>query len=245
MMMRRNMIYIRRLFTSVLTLFEFMSLATSVTFAQDPANGKVVWEEQLLCKNCHGEAGQGVWAAPLAGSEKTAQEWIEQVRNPRRNMPHFSPELVTDEMIIDVHAYLTSLTKPADFTPADAGLPPDAPEGQQLIVQKRCVACHTTTGAIPGFIKRQELPTAEAVITQLRTPRMRMPSFHPDQVSDDEATLIADFLASEVREQLPPGTLPESGQTNSSTTLPIVLLLFGSALVLAGFLFRRLLTTRA
>jgi mono/diheme cytochrome c family protein len=176
-----------------------------------------------------------MWAGPLAGSEKAAEEWISQVRSPRNRMPTFSEEKVTDQMIIDMHAYLTTLTKPESFAPADAGLPADAPAGQQLIVEKKCVACHTTTGAINGFIQRGETPTAEAVLTQLRTPRNNMPMFAVEQVSDEEAALIADFMASQVS----PAALPETGNSASSTWL-VALLLFGGALLLTGLAFRGL-----
>jgi mono/diheme cytochrome c family protein len=227
-----------RLSVSLLVLLALLTLTMSFALAappaQDPENGQTLWE-QNLCKNCHGEAGEGKWGAPLAGSEKTAEEWISQVRSPRNRMPHFSPVQVSDEMVIDMHAYLTTLTAPESFAPADAGLPADAPAGQQLLVEKRCVACHGTTGPIQPFEVRGETPTAEAVITQLRTPRENMPMFAVEQVSDDEAALIAEFLASEVTVD----ALPETGSSASSTLL-VVLLLSGGALLLTGLGFRRL-----
>jgi mono/diheme cytochrome c family protein len=123
------------------------------------------------------------------------------------------------------------------LTPADAGLPADAPAGQQLLVEKKCVACHTTTGPINGFVQRGETPTAVAVITQLRTPRNNMPMFTVEQVSDEEAGLIADFLASQVS----PPSLPETGSSDLPARLPI-LLLIGGALLLTGFALRRVRT---
>lgn len=231
--------HVRRLSTSLLVLLVLLTLTMSVALAappaQDPENGKVLWE-QNLCKNCHGEAGEGMWAGPLAGSEKTAEEWISQVRSPRNRMPHFSPEKVSDEMIVDMHAYLITLTKPESFAPADAGLPADAPAGQQLLVEKRCVACHGTTGPLRGFESRGETPTAEAVLTQLRTPRQNMPMFTVEQVSDDEAALIAEFMASQVS----PASLPATGSSGSIILL-VALMLLGGALLLIGIAFRGLL----
>ena len=230
---------VRRLSTSLLVLLVLLTLTVSIALAappaQDPENGKVLWE-QSLCKNCHGEAGEGMWAGPLAGSEKIADEWISQVRSPRNRMPHFSPEQVSDEMIVDMHAYLTTLTKPESFAPADAGLPADAPAGQQLLVEKRCVACHGTTGPLRGFESRGETPTAEAVLTQLRTPRQNMPMFTVEQVSDDEAALIAEFMASQVS----PASLPATGSSGSIILL-VALMLLGGALLLIGIAFRGLL----
>ena len=228
---------IRKLSSTLPVLLVLVALTTSVALAappaQDPENGQVLWEENL-CKNCHGDAGEGMWAGPLAGSEKTADEWISQVRSPRRRMPSFFPEQVSDEMIVDMHAYLTTLTKPEDFAPEDAGLPADAPAGQQLMVEKRCVACHGTTGPIRGFESRGETPTTEAVLKQLRTPWQKMPMYTVEQVSDEEAALIAEFMASQVSS---PAELPDTGSPTASTWL-VGLLLLGGALVLSGLALR-------
>ena len=230
---------IYKLFIIFASALVFTGLTTSVAFAQNPDNGKVVWEEQVWqCQQCHGPNGEGKWVRPLSNSTATAQEWIEQVRNPRRFMPKFSEEQVSDEQIIDMHAYVTSLPAPAaDFMPQDAGTF-DNP-GQNLMAQKRCIACHedeVTTGQgqrIEEFVSAGVTPTADVVITQLRTPRRNMPAFSADQVSDDEAALIADFLAAQVQAQSPPAALPQAGQ-GGWPNLPVILALFGSGLVLSG-----------
>lgn len=224
------MIYIRRTFIFVVALLVLTGLSTTVASAQDPDNGKILWEEQIWqCQRCHGDMGQGVFGAPLAGTEKTAQEFITQVRNPRNRMPAFSEAQITDEQVTDMQAYLASLPKPAEFGFKTIELADDAPAGQQLMVEKRCVACHGETGPVDNFTRRGETPTTEAVIKQLRTPFKNMPSFREDQVSDEDAALIADFLASQVA----PAALPTSGSDGSSR-LPIVLLLIGSVLLFTG-----------
>ena len=230
---------VHRILVLVLAAGLLTIATTSTVLAQDPANGKLLWEEQTVCQRCHGPEAGGLWAGPLAGSTKTAQEWIDQVRNPRRSMPHFSAEKVTDQMITDMHAYVSSLSPVSGFTPQDAGLPADAPSGQMLLVEKRCVACHTTTGPINGFVQRAEAPTAEAVIKQLRTPRNNMPMFSPNQVSDAEASQIADFLAQEFAAQAPPPALPQSGDL-PTVSWPLVWLLAGGLLALIGVVLRRL-----
>ena len=217
-----------------LMLLVLSGLATSAAFAQDPDNGKAIWEEQVWqCSRCHGAEGEGMFGRPLSNSTASAEEWIAQVRTPRRFMPAFSADQVTDEQITDIHAYITSLPAPSgDFVRAEADIPADAPEGQMLLAQKNCVACHGVTGPINGFIERGESPTADVVIAQLRTPRNLMPSYAVDQVSDDEATLIAEFMAGEVAAQSAPADLPQSGQDN--TAFPLVLVLAGSALFVLG-----------
>lgn len=230
--------HLRRTFTLLLALVILTGLTTSVAFAQDPDNGKLLWEEQTGCQRCHGSEAEGLWAGPLAGATNTAQEWIDQVRNPRRNMPAFSAEQVSDEMIVDMHAYVSSLPEVTDFSRPDAGLPADAPQGQLLLVEKRCIACHGENGPINGFIDRGEIPTVERVIDQLRTPFRNMPSFSPDQVSDAEAASIADFLAQQVSAQSAPAALPQSGG-KLPAAWPIGLLVAGGGLALTGFVLRR------
>jgi mono/diheme cytochrome c family protein/glyoxylase-like metal-dependent hydrolase (beta-lactamase superfamily II) len=142
--------------------------------------------------------GEGGWAKPLAGDDElTAEEWIEQVRDSGGRMPSFSEDQVSDDIIRDMHAYLTSLTAPAQVERPEVELPENAHPGQELIVEKRCVACHGPTGPVQSFNRRAEEPTAEAVIAQLRTPRERMPMFSEGQVSDEEAAAIAEFLVSQ------------------------------------------------
>ncbi|NJO85088.1 MAG: hypothetical protein HC828_21650 [Blastochloris sp.] len=71
------------------------------------------------------------------------------------------------------------------------------------------------------------MPTAEKVIAQLRTSTNFMPSFSPAQVSDDEARLIAEFLAEEFSAvQTAPATLPQSGARREKL---LKLLTLGSA----------------
>ena len=223
------------LFLALLTLLALpAATASAAPNAQDAVAGEEAWAESS-CKNCHGDAGEGVWAGPLAGHEKAVEQWIEQVRSPRRRMPAYSAEQISDETVTDMHAYLTSLSKPAgEFAPPDADLPDDAPEGQQLIVAKRCVACHGTTGPINGFIRRGEVPTVEGVIAQLRTPWKNMPSYSVAQVSDEEASAITDFMVAQIQ----PASLPASGGESSPS--PIIWVPVGVALLLLGLLWRRL-----
>ena len=232
------MFQLRKVIVILVLVAAYSGLSTSMALAQDPANGQLIWEEQSGCQQCHGPAGEGMWSGPLAGNEKTAEEWIKQVRTPRRNMPAYSAEQMSDERIADVHAYLTSLPKVDTFTPMDAGLPADAPQGQMLMVEKRCVACHSTTGPIEGFIERGETPTAEGVTKQVRTPFKWMPSYTADQVSDAELALIADFMAVQVAEQSPPATLPTSG-SNQPSQWPLALLFVGGGFALGGFALKR------
>ncbi len=238
----------RRLFILIPTVLVLISLTTSVALAQDPATGQTVWEQQVWqCSRCHGPLGEGLYGPPLSNSTLTADEWIAQVRNPRRFMPRFSETQVSDQQIRDIHAYITALPDPTgDFQRKDPGITASHP-GQELMLQKNCVACHedvVSTGQgqiIDGFIQRGVTPTADVVIKQLRTPFKNMPSFSEAQVSDEEAAQIADYLAGAVaNQQAAPSTLPQSGG-DTPATLPLLVLLAGGGLALVGFTLRRLI----
>ncbi|RMF05797.1 MAG: cytochrome c [Chloroflexi bacterium] len=231
---------IEKLFVLTIGALIFAGFSPSLAHAQNPDNGKLVWEEQSNCKNCHGDMGQGKWSGPLVGSEKTADEWIEQVRTPKRAMPAFSAEQISDDQIRDVFAYMATLPPPPEdfeFMPMDPGLAADAHPGQVLLAQKRCAACHSTDGPIKGFIKRAEMPTVEGVIKQVRTPFKYMPAFNAEQVSDEELAQIADFVTQQVSAQMAPATLPTSGGTPPNPW-PLALMLAGVAAVAGGFALR-------
>jgi mono/diheme cytochrome c family protein len=245
----------RRLFILISTVLVLLILTTSVAFAQDPDAGKTTWEQEVWqCSRCHGAEGEGVFARPLSNSTLTEAEWIAQVRTPRRFMPHFSEAQVSDQQIKDMHAYITALPDPTgEFQRKDPGIAATHP-GQELMIQKNCVACHddvVLTGQgriIDGFTQRGVTPTADVVIKQLRTPFENMPSFSEAQVSNDEATQIADYLNTLMSGQAAPAdapapeasNLPATGADNSSNHLPLILLLAGSMLALLGFTLRRL-----
>jgi mono/diheme cytochrome c family protein len=233
---------IRRFSAALFIFLALLVLTTSATLltaaAQDPEAGQALWTENN-CKNCHGESGEGGWCFPLAGSASTADAWIAQVRSPRNRMPAYTADQISDQTISDIRAYLASLEPPTDFALSEANLAADAPAGQQLIVEKKCVACHSTAGPVQGFMAREETPTAAAVVAQLRTPRNNMPMFRADQVSDEEAATITAFLVSQVS----PPSLPETGSLGSSVWL-VALVIFGAGLVLSGFALRSLISRR-
>jgi mono/diheme cytochrome c family protein len=145
-----------------------------------------------------------------------------------------------------MHAYITALPDPTgDFQRKDPGITATHP-GQELMVQKNCVACHedvVSTGQgqiIEGFVQRGVTPTADVVIKQLRTPFKNMPTFSETQVSNDEATQIADYLNTLVSGQAAPATLPQSGG-NTAATMPLILALLGGGLAWVGLTVRRLM----
>ncbi len=181
---------------SVLVLV-FLASAALVTAspAQDAVKGKDLWAASL-CAKCHGDQGQGLFAGPRAGDTRTAEQWITQVRTPRAQMPAFSAAKVPDQDIRDMNEYMKTLPAVTGFTAPQAAAKPGDLPGKLLIAQKRCIACHGENGPINNFQSTNRVPTAALVLTQLRTPRNNMPMFSATQVTDAEATQIAEFLAS-------------------------------------------------
>lgn len=198
------MIYLRKVTMIVVAMLVLLGLTTSVASAQDPGSGQELWEQTVWqCSRCHGEMGEGVFGAPLAGRTEgdraiTLEEWTDQVRSPRNRMPSFSEEQVSDGQLADMYAYVMSLPVVEEPDIQRPELAADAHPGQVLIVEKRCVACHGLSGVEnTRFESGEATPSAEGVIQQLRTPFRNMPSFSPDQVSDEEAALIAEFQLSQ------------------------------------------------
>lgn len=181
----------------VLALAMLFPIVAGAAPPADAAKGKEVWDAEL-CKNCHGPQGEGRLAAPLAGTQRTHEEVIAQVRRPRQNMPAFNERQISDTEIRDAVDYLKTLQRPASFTPVRYEAKADDPAGKVLFNNKRCVACHgeafaqTAAGIVASGRRTLSL---EDVTKQLRTPRANMPAFSEAQVTAAEAQQIHAWLA--------------------------------------------------
>ena len=220
---------------------------------QDAANGQKVWAAKP-CKSCHGDNGEGKYAAPLAGTARTAQEAINQVRNPRSQMPAFSPQQISDQEITDIVDYMKTLQRPASFQPIRAETQASDPQGKVLFAQKRCVACHGDFARTAGGVVasgRKTLTDAD-VEKQLRSPRQNMPRFSEQQVSQAEAQAIAAYLrpiVEQVAASGAPAAAPAAGQPAAPAQLPTtgadpglltaLVAALGMASVAAGMALRR------
>jgi mono/diheme cytochrome c family protein len=231
----------RKVWFTAAAVLMMLGLLTGVAFAQagDVDRGKKLWSEVKLCKNCHGANGEGGLAGPRAGDGKSLEAWITQVRTPRANMPAFNDIKVSDQEIADMWQYMQSLPKPAAFTPTKFELPANAPEGLQLMAQKRCVACHGNGAQLVQFRFTANNRTVDsaAVIKQLRTPFKNMPMFSAAQVTDEQAGQIATYLQS-LNKTAAPTTLPVSGVEPSIPIWSISMLVTGFVMLLAGGLTR-------
>jgi mono/diheme cytochrome c family protein len=131
--------------------------------------------------------------------------------------------------------YMQSLPKPAAFTPTKFELSANAPEGLQLMAQKRCVACHGNGAQLVQFRFTANNRTVDsaAVIKQLRTPFKNMPMFSAAQVTDEQAGQIATYLQS-LNKTAAPTTLPVSGGEQSIPVWSIIMLMAGLIMLLGG-----------
>lgn len=231
----------RKVWFATAVALVLLGLVSGAVLAQttgDATRGQQIWQ-QAGCQSCHGANGEGGFAAPRAGDGLTAEEWINQVRSPRANMPTFSEAQISDQAIADMHAYMQTLSAPASFAPKQFPLPADAHPGLTLMAQKRCVACHGDGAQFVQlrFVSQGRAVTTDAVIKQLRTPAEFMPMFDTTQVSDEQAGQIADYLKSLTTAA--PTTLPKSGEESPVTGWSIVMLLAGAAMLLIGTLTAR------
>jgi ubiquinol-cytochrome c reductase cytochrome c subunit len=83
--------------------------------ASDPAKGKDLFMK-YSCYACHGFSGQNGSGARLVPMKMPAAAFVAYVRAPRtRQMPTYSPKVLSDQQLTDIHAYVKTLpeSKPA------------------------------------------------------------------------------------------------------------------------------------
>ena len=106
-------------------LFAALLLVPGFSWGQTPAGsaerGKKVYQEKW-CHSCHGTVGQGGerGAGPkIAPSPFPYEAFAQQTRRPRANMPRYPVEVLSDQEMADIYAYVASI-KPG---PAAKDLP--------------------------------------------------------------------------------------------------------------------------
>jgi len=85
------------------------------------------------CIGCHGTSGYGGVGPDLAKTVLIPDEFNQQVRNPRSQMPPFPESIITDQEISKVYAYL-------QLVPPELSYRWEAPEGEQK--EESCIDCH-------------------------------------------------------------------------------------------------------
>jgi mono/diheme cytochrome c family protein len=90
--------------------------------AQDAPPGDAVNGKRLYlndnCFTCHGRAGQGgAYNGPAPALAKTAmpfEGFLGQIRNPSNDMPAYAAQVMPDQAVADIYAYMQSLPGPRD-----------------------------------------------------------------------------------------------------------------------------------
>jgi mono/diheme cytochrome c family protein len=104
-----NMRLIRLLAAAVLVLGQGAALAASVE------KGKVAFVRNG-CWQCHGFVGQGGPAGPKIAPNPLPLEALSAfVRNTNGRMPPYQEAVLSNADLADIHAYLQSVPKPADY----------------------------------------------------------------------------------------------------------------------------------
>ncbi|HZO47122.1 MAG TPA: cytochrome c [Xanthobacteraceae bacterium] len=95
------------------------AIAVGLVFGLGSVSSASEKGKQLFVKNgcwqCHGFVGQGGLAGPALTPEVMPFEAMNNfVRNSSRAMPAYPETILSNADLTEIHAYLTSLPKPAD-----------------------------------------------------------------------------------------------------------------------------------
>ena len=84
--------------------------------AGDAAKGKQAYMK-YGCWQCHGTVGQGspITGPKLAPEPLPLEALSSFIRNSRRTMPPYREAVLPNSDLEDIHAYLSSIPKPADY----------------------------------------------------------------------------------------------------------------------------------
>src|SRR5438105_1273567 len=90
---------------------------SSAALAADAARGKILFTQKYGCFQCHGEAGQGspVTGPKLAPNPLPYEALSAFVRTTNRAMPPYKEQVLPNEDLQDIYAYLQSIPPTADW----------------------------------------------------------------------------------------------------------------------------------
>jgi cytochrome c553 len=129
-----------------------LPLLPSGAMAQNAGNaeaGKAYWERAAprptLCRQCHGDKGEGAFGPDLAGRGLDAAQVLHAVRQPWGIMPAFTTAQLSDQDGADLAAYFASLPKVAEPGKWKVEVTATTPPGQAAIINIGCAQCHGAT----------------------------------------------------------------------------------------------------
>ena len=92
-----------------------LGLGVGGTLAASVENGHKVYMA-VGCWQCHGTVGQGSVTGPKIGPDPLPiDSFVSYVRTTNRAMPPYRESVLSNSDLADIHAYLASVPKPADY----------------------------------------------------------------------------------------------------------------------------------
>jgi mono/diheme cytochrome c family protein len=89
----------------------------SAAFAADAAKGKIFYIQKYGCYQCHGTEGQGsaITGPKLAPNPMPYEALVNFVRTSAREMPPYREQVLPNEDLADIYAYLLTIKPAADY----------------------------------------------------------------------------------------------------------------------------------
>ena len=172
--------------------------------AQGGPTGSVATGQSLYtkvgCDTCHGPFGRGTAAGPsIAGTSRQLPDFIAYVRKPAGAMPPQNPQVVSDQVLADIHLFLRGAAAPlGQASPSPAGR---ADNGAMLYRKVGCYQCHANEaqgGQAGPRIGPDPIPFARFV-RYVRNPAGQMPPYTDKVVSGQDLSDIYAFLQARPR----------------------------------------------
>jgi mono/diheme cytochrome c family protein len=182
-----------------------VSIHATNASAQAPAAADIATGQTLYatvgCAACHGPNGQGTAAAPrLAGSTDELPAFLAYVRDPALGMPAQGVQVVSDEGLADIYAFLRSplALEPAQADSAPAG---NAETGAEVFRSVGCYQCHANEaqgGANGPRIGPDPIPF-DRFSRYVKNPTGSMPPYTDKVLSDQDLADVYAFLRARTR----------------------------------------------
>lgn len=191
----------------------FAGASSAADLSGSAVRGKALFVKNG-CYQCHGYQGEGypgpnAFAGPaLAPHPLPIAMIIHQLRAPRGTMPPYSANVVSDQDVADIDAYLQSIPsgKPAHeialLSAVDAGpahVPADVARGEDVFSQN-CSRCHgisgTEGGAGPSLSNERGRKDLGATIAFIKNPAAPMPKLYPATLTDQDVAAVAAYVQS-------------------------------------------------
>ncbi|MDA1184705.1 MAG: cytochrome c [Acidobacteria bacterium] len=196
----------RVLTVATATLAIVMSTHATSASAQAPAAADIATGQTLYvtvgCATCHGPNGQGTAAAPrLAGSADALPAFLAYVRDPALGMPAQGVQVVSDEGLTAIYAFLHSPLASEPGQATDAAPAGNAETGAMLFRRDGCYQCHANEaqgGANGPRIGPDPIPFAR-FSRYVRNPTGSMPPYSDKVLSDQGMADIHAFLRARTR----------------------------------------------